>query len=107
MKVRHIGSAMVLSIFASGAAAEMVVINGRYIVAKESIRAYFYRERDNRVVFDVRWSDWSTQYRCEDTYDRAEVTAASLNLVLELGQTSALDFEEFLEAEGFTNCAKF
>lgn len=92
---------------ASGAAADLIVINERYVVAKEDVRGYFYRDRDSLTVFDIRWSDWSTQYRCADEYDRARVTAASLNLVVQMKDTLSLDFSVFLESEGFSDCQKF
>ncbi|WP_299610805.1 hypothetical protein [uncultured Tateyamaria sp.] len=99
--------ALVLSLFATSAVADLIVINGRYIVAKDSVRGYFYRQSDQRTVFDVRWNDWSTQYRCEDEYDRSRVEAASLNLVLQIGDARAMDFADFLESEGFVDCEKF
>lgn len=107
MTFKSAALAVMFSFFASSAFAELIVINGRYIVPKEAIRGYFYRESDQRTVFDIRWSDWSTQYRCEDLYDRTRVQAASLNFVLQIGEASALDFGEFLESEGFADCAKF
>lgn len=99
--------AIALSLCASAAQADMVVINGRYVIAKQDVRGYFYRQRDDRMVFDVRWSDWSTQYRCSDTYDRSRVEAAALNLILKLEDARALDFGEFLTSEGFADCEKF
>ncbi|MGZ2259883.1 hypothetical protein [Roseobacter sp. A03A-229] len=107
MKIRLLAMAVGASLLASSVQAEMIVINGRYIVAKEAVRGYFYRENTQKTVFDVRWSDWSTQYRCEDTYDRSRIEAASLNLVLKIGEASFLDFEGFLESEGFVGCTKF
>ncbi len=98
---------VIFCLFSSSAFADMIVVNGRYIVAKESIRGYFYRQSDQRTVFDVRWSDWSTQYRCEDPYDRTRVEAASLNLVLQLGEARSVDFQDFLNTEGFVECTKF
>ena len=99
--------AVVFSLFATSAFAELIVINGRYVVPKDSVRGYFYRERDQNTVFDIRWSDWSTQYRCQDPYDRARVMAASLNFVLQIKDAQSLDFQEFLDNEGFADCAKF
>ncbi|GGX54188.1 hypothetical protein GCM10007385_22990 [Tateyamaria omphalii] len=99
--------AVALSLLATSAMADLIVINGRYVVAKDSVRAYFYRQRDDRTVFDVRWSDWSTQYRCNDEYDGTRVEAASLNLVLQIGDARALDFGDFLDSEGFEGCEKF
>lgn len=107
MKLRYAALAVVFSLFAANASAEMIVINERYVVPKDSIRGYFYRQNDQRTVFDVRWSDWSTQYRCEDTFDMTRVTAASLNLVIKIGEARALDFNDFLESEGFSGCSKF
>lgn len=107
MKRKILGLTILFAIFASEAIADLVVINGRYIVAKEDARGYFYRDRDKLTVFDIRWSDWSTQYRCDDQYDRERVTAASLNFVIQIKDAMSLDFGEFLEGEGFTNCQKF
>ncbi len=104
---RAVSIATALTLCASAAVADMVVINGRYVVAKEDVRGYFYRERDQTTVFDVRWSDWSTRYRCSDAYDRFGVEAAALNLVLKLQDARALDFGEFLTSEGFAECEKF
>lgn len=98
---------LVFAVCASSAAADLIVINDRYVVPKEDVRGYFYRDRDSLTVFDIRWSDWSTQYRCADEYDRASVTAASLNLVVQMKDALSLDFGEFLESEGFTDCRKF
>lgn len=89
------------------AAAEMIVINGRYTVAKDSVRGYFYRQSNKQTVFDVRWSDWSTQYKCQDTYEDTKVMAASLNLVIKIGENRALDFKDFLDSQGFEDCSKF
>lgn len=105
--MKRLGLALVFSVTATCAAADMVVINERYIVSKDDVRGYFYRDRDKRTVFDIRWRDWSTQYRCQDTYDAANVTAASLNLVLQLKDAISLDFAEFLNDQGFTDCQKF
>ena len=107
MKLKISALAVVLSLLASNAFAEMIVINGRYVVPKDSIRGYFYRQSDQKTVFDVRWSDWSTQYRCKDLYDRTRVLAASLNFVIQVGEASALDFNDFLDSQGFAECAKF
>lgn len=101
------GLTLVFAIFASSAVAELIVINDRYIVAKDDLRGYFYRDRNKVTVFDIRWSDWSTQYRCQDEYDPDSVTAASMNLVLRIKDALSLDFGEFLESEGFTDCQKF
>ena len=101
------GLSLIFSIFASSVAADMIVINGRYMVAKNDVRGYFYRDSDGLTVFDIRWSDWSTQYRCQDEYDRDSVTAASLNFVVQMKDAQFLDFGEFLEGEGFTDCRKF
>ncbi len=95
------------TIFASSAFADLIVINDRYMVAKDDVRGYFYRDRDKLTVFDIRWSDWSTQYRCQDQYDRTRVTAASLNFVLQMKEAQSMDFATFLEGEGFTDCKKF
>lgn len=99
--------AVMFCLLGSALQAEMIVINGRYVVAKEDVRGYFYRQSNQKTVFDVRWSDWSTQYRCEDRYDRSRVEAAALNLVLEIAEVRALDFQDFLESEGFAGCEKF
>lgn len=107
MKFKFPAFAVVFCLFASSALAEMIVINGRYIVPKDSIRGYFYRQSDQQTVFDIRWSDWSTQYRCQDLYERTRVQAASLNFVLQISEASALDFEDFLDSEGFVECSKF
>ncbi|MEM9577584.1 MAG: hypothetical protein AAF999_11295 [Pseudomonadota bacterium] len=107
MKVRVFGLALICALFASVAKAELMVINGRYVVAKEDIRGFFYRDRDGRTVFDVRWSDWSTRYQCQDAYDRTRVTAASLNLVIQVSDALSLDFGDYLAGEGFTECQKF
>lgn len=107
MKSKFPALAVTLSLLATGVSAEMIVINGRYVVAKESIRGYFYRQNNQQTVFDVRWSDWSTQYRCEDLYDRTVVQAAALNFVLQIGEANSLDFGDFLEDQGFSGCAKF
>lgn len=101
------GLSLVLAVFASSAAADLIVINGRYMVSKDEVRGYFYRDRDKLTVFDIRWSEWSTQYRCKDEYDRESVTAASLNFVIQMKDALSLDFGEFLEGEGFTDCKKF
>ncbi len=101
------GLAIAFSLCASGASANLIVINDRYVVAKDSIRGYFYRDRNRLTVFDIRWSDWSTQYRCQDTYDRARVTAASLNFALKVKDALSLDFGDFLTEEGFSDCQKF
>lgn len=100
-------AALILCLQASGALADMIVINGRYVVHKEEVRGYFYRQSDQKTVFDIRWSDWSTQYRCDDTYDQTRVLAASLNFALQLDESDQLDFGDFLEREGFSGCAKF
>ena len=94
-----------LSLLATNAFADMVVINDRYVVAKDTVRGYFYRDRDRKTVFDIRWSDWSTQYRCDDTYDRTRVQAAMLNFALQMDKTNAMDFQMFLEDQGFSGCA--
>ncbi len=107
MKLRLSALVVVFSLLGSSAWAEMIVINGRYIVPKESVRGYFYRESDQHTVFDIRWSDWSTQYRCQDAYDQTRVMAASLNFIIQLDDASSLDFQDFLDGEGFTNCSKF
>ncbi|MGL4238050.1 hypothetical protein [Tabrizicola sp.] len=108
MIVKHLVVAMVPCLFASSVlAAEFVVINQRYVVSKETIRGYFYRDGEKQIVFDVRWSDWSTQYRCQNAYDETKVEAASLSLAVKLKEASTLDFGEFLEGEGFTACEKF
>jgi hypothetical protein len=107
MKLKLPLLAAVFSLFATSAMAEMIVINGRYMVQKDQVRAYFYRERGKTVVFDVRWSDWSTQYRCQDKYDKPEVMAASLNFALKVGEQKSLDFLEFLKDQGFRGCKQF
>ena len=89
------------------AAADHIVINGRYIVAKADVRGYFYRQRDGSTVFDIRWSDWSTRYRCADNYDTARVAAALGNLALQLAEATTLDYVAFLEGEGFAGCEQF
>lgn len=99
--------ALVMGLFGTTAMADMVVVNGRYVVPKDTIRGYFYRQSDQRTVFDVRWSDWSTQYRCSTAYDRTVVQAALLNFVLQLKDATSLDFGDFLESEGFEDCRKF
>ena len=88
--------ALGFALLASSATAELIVINDRYIVAKNEVRGYFYRDRDKLTVFDIRWSEWSTQYRCQDKYDRTRVTAASLNFVVKMKDALSLDFGEFL-----------
>ena len=107
MKLKLAALAFVCSLFATGASAEMIVINGRYVVPKDTVRGYFYRQSNQQMVFDIRWSDWSTQYRCQDEYDKARVLAASLNFTIQIGKSSALDFGEFLKSEGFAGCEKF
>jgi hypothetical protein len=108
MIIKHLAAAMVPCLFMSSvSAADFVVINERYIVAKDSIRGYFYRESEKEIVFDIRWSDWSTQYMCQNAFDETQVKAASLNFAIQLQEASAIDFGEFLEAEGFTACKKF
>ena len=107
MKFKFPVLAVVFSLFASGASAEMIVINGRYVVSKDSIRGYFCRQSNQQTVFDIRWSDWSTQYRCQDRYDKTRVKAASLNFVIQLSEASALDFKDFLDNEGFAECSQF
>ncbi len=97
----------ILGLLTTSAFADMVVINDRYVVAKDTVRGYFYRDRDRKTVFDIRWSDWSTQYRCNDTYDRTQVQAAMLNFALQMDKASAMDFQIFLDEQGFTDCAKF
>lgn len=105
--MRLTGLSIVFAICASSAAADLIVINDRYIVAKDDVRGYFYRDRDRLTVFDIRWSDWSTQYRCQDEYDRDRATAASLNFVVQIKDALSLDFAKFLEGEGFADCKKF
>lgn len=105
MKLTAISLAFAL--IASGAAADLIVINDRYVVAKDDVRGYFYRDNNKLTVFDIRWSDWSTQYRCQNEFNRVGVTAASLNLVVQIKDALSLDFGEFLEGEGFTDCQKF
>ncbi|MFT5797310.1 MAG: hypothetical protein ACI84R_001368 [Candidatus Azotimanducaceae bacterium] len=107
MKFKFLTLTAVFSLFSSMAAAEMIVINGRYTVAKDSVRGYFYRQSNKQTVFDVRWSDWSTQYKCQDTYEDTKVMAASLNLVIKIGENRALDFKDFLDSQGFEDCSKF
>lgn len=107
MKAKHLALVAALLLPASTAAADHIVVNGRYIVAKADIRGYFYRERDQSTVFDVRWSDWSTRYRCDDAYDTAQVEAATGNLVLGLAGATSIDFGRFLEREGFIGCERF
>ncbi len=107
MKSKLPALTVVFSLFASSALAEMIVINERYIVPKDSIRGYFYRQSDELTVFDISWSDWSTQYRCQDIYDGTKVMAASLNLVIAISEARALDFKEFLDGQGFMACSKF
>ncbi len=107
MKFRFPALAVVFSLFASSALAEMVVINGRYIVSKDSVRGYFYKKNDQQTAFDVRWDDWSTQYECNNEYDEAKVMAASLNFVIQLSESKSMDFSDFLDSEGFENCEKF
>jgi hypothetical protein len=92
---------------ASSAAADLIVINERYIVARDDVRGYFYRENGKLTVFNIRWSDWSTKYRCQDEYDRTKVTAALLNLAIQMKDAVSLDFGEYLESEGFIDCKKF
>lgn len=107
MKLKPTLLAVLFSLTATSAMAEMIVIDGRYIAQKDQVRAYFYRERGKNVVFDVRWSDWSTQYRCQDTYDKPKVLAASLNFALKVEEQRSLDFGEFLKDQGFRGCKKF
>ena len=107
MPFRTLSLALALTLVATSAVADLIVINGRYIVPKDGVRGYFYRQGDDRTVFDVRWSEWSTQYRCDDVYDRSRIEAAALNFVLQITDARALDFADFLETEGFSNCAKF
>ena len=104
-----VAMALMMTGLASAAHADLIVVNGRYIVEKDSVRAYFYRQRGQefQTVFDVRWSDWSTQYRCRNTYDQTLVLAASLNLVSEIKQSDVIDFGEFLTGQGFRDCEKF
>ncbi|MEO0372116.1 MAG: hypothetical protein AAF231_11715, partial [Pseudomonadota bacterium] len=59
------------------------------------------------TVFDIRWSDWSTQYKCADEYDRTRIEAAMLNLSLRLEDARSVDFGDFLADEGFTDCRRF
>lgn len=101
------GLSLILLLSASSVAADLIVINDRYVVAKDDIRGYFYRDGSKLTVFDIRWSDWSTQYRCQDEYDSASVTAASLNFVVQMKDALSLNFAEFLKGEGFTDCQKF
>ncbi|MEO0371764.1 MAG: hypothetical protein AAF231_09940, partial [Pseudomonadota bacterium] len=82
--------ALILSTFTTAAKADTIVVNGRYIVAKEDIRGYFYRD-GRATVFDIRWSDWSTQYKCADEYDRTRIEAAMLNLSLRLEDARSVD----------------
>ncbi len=105
--MKRTGLSLIFAVFATSAAADFVVINDRYMVAKQDVRGYFYRDRNKLTVFDIRWSDWSTQYRCQDEYDRERVTAASLNFALKMKDALSLDFGEFLDEEGFTDCRKF
>ena len=109
MKFKFPALTVVFSLLASSALAEMIVINGRYVVPKDSVRGYFYRkgQSEKLTVFDVRWSDWSTQYRCQDRYDETRVEAASLNFVLQLSEARSLDFKDFLDSQGFAECSKF
>ncbi|WP_147108934.1 hypothetical protein [Tateyamaria sp. syn59] len=107
MPLKTTSLAITLCLVATTGLADMIVINGRYIVPKDGVRGYFYRQSDDRTVFDIRWSEWSTQYRCDDDYDRSRVEAAALNFVLQIADARALDFGDFLESEGFANCAKF
>ena len=107
MKLKFSAVAVAFSLFASGAQADMIVVNSRYVVAKDTIRGYFYRQNNKQTVFDVRWSDWSTQYRCDDDYDLTRVEAASLNLGLQIAEARSLNFKDFLESEGFVGCKKF
>lgn len=95
------------AICATSAAADLIVINQRYMVARDDVRGYFYRENGKLTVFNIRWSDWSTKYRCQDEYDRTKVTAALLNLAIQMKDAVSLDFGEFLEGEGFIDCRKF
>ncbi len=99
--------ALALSSLAPTAYAETVVINDRYIVCKDQVRGYFYRDSSRRTVFDVRWSDWSVRYLCEEEYDQTRVKAASLNFALQLDGASSLDFAEFLSGEGLGQCEAF
>ncbi|MFT5785355.1 MAG: hypothetical protein ACI9KK_000701 [Ascidiaceihabitans sp.] len=107
MKFKFFTLTIIFSLFASIATAEMIVINGRYSVAKDSVRGYFYRQSNKQTVFDVRWSDWSTQYKCQDIYDDTKVMAASLNLAIQIGEARSLDFKEYLASQGFEGCSKF
>ncbi|MCV3271003.1 hypothetical protein [Roseobacter sinensis] len=107
MMPRALASTLIFCLLASSAWADLIVINGRYVVPKESVRGYFYRQSNQQMVFDIRWSDWSTQYRCDDEYDQTRILAASLNFVMEVDEADALDFGEFLEGQGFNGCAKF
>ena len=106
MTLKCLALTLALAVMGGAAAADMIVINGRYVVAKQDIRSYFYRD-GRATVFDVRWSDWSTRYKCQDEYDKAKVLAASLNLTLQLKDATDLDFGDFLSGEGFSDCQKF
>lgn len=99
--------AALFSLLATSAMADMIVINGRYIAQKDQVRAYFYRERGRNVVFEARWSDWSAKHRCEDTYDKPKVMAASLNFAMQINEQRSLDFLEFLKEQGFRGCKQF
>ena len=99
--------AVIFTLVASTAFADMIVVNERFIVAKDSIRGLFYRDSNRLTVLDIRWSDWSTKYRCQTDYERARATAAMLNMRLDLEDADAIDFGDFLESEGFKDCKRF
>lgn len=107
MKLKIFALFAVFVVYSQNAYAEMIVLEGRYITQKDEIRGYFYREKGKRVVFDIRWGEFSTKFRCQDEYDKAQVKAASLNFVLQVTESRALDLGEFLHDEGFRNCKKF
>jgi hypothetical protein len=92
---------------ATSAAADHLVVNDRFIVAKDDVRGFFYRDGNRQTVLDIRWSDWSIKYRCNDEYDRDRVKAAMLNLVLQLDEARDLSFPDFLASEGFDGCESF
>ncbi len=62
------GLSLVFAVFASSAAADLIVINDRYMVAKGDVRGYFYRDADKLTVFDIRWGEWSRFFGWNEPY---------------------------------------
>ncbi|MEX0284352.1 MAG: hypothetical protein AB3N23_07045 [Paracoccaceae bacterium] len=59
MLIRFAFLAATFAMCAPVAQANTIVVNGRFVVAKETVRSMFYRQNkgNKRTVFDVRWSD--------------------------------------------------